>query len=363
MKLIKLELHRLLAINRIIFILVGCLLLKVLLVNLVPEMKDPRIKLSHRQYDYYLEILYGEDTEEKQQFILTEYDTFRALYESFSSMRELYDNGQLTDDEWSAFVEEYHSAEIRLPALTIFKEKLEEFQQVYPYDTIDPPQYFYDYGWKTYFTYLAFPDVLAVLSMLLLAVQVFGGDISMGAVNLLRSTRNGKEKLFLSRTVLCIFGSVVISAVHMAVEYVMFSLRMPLNDAAAPLYSLPNFAGVPFPTSIITGLLLAYLFRALGLCLIGLFVLYLSILLKNMVSTLCCTVAAVALPLLLNSLPDGAIAYTYTGFLTGGDIIKNYVNMANPLFCLLPLLVLLLISLLLFLSAKRVYQNGHFQDI
>lgn len=362
MKLIKMELHRLLAVNKVIFILVGCLLLKAVVLYLVPEMKDSRIQLSHKQYDYYLEILYGEDTEEKQQFITTEYDTFLALFESYGQMYEAHTVGELTDEAWSDYVEQYEVARIRLAALGIFKEKMEEFQQVYPYDAIDPPQYFYDYGWKTYFTYLAFPDVLAILSMLLLAVQIFGGDISTGAVNLLRSTRHGKQRLFLSRTALCVVSSVVLSAVHMAVEYLSFSLKMPLNDAGAPLYSLPNFAGVPFPTSIIKGLLLVYLFRTLGLCLVGLFVLYLSILLKNMVGTLCCTVAAVTLPLLLNSLPGGFIAYTYTGFLTGGDVIKNYVNMANPLFCLLPLLLLLLITVLLFFGAKRVYQNGHFQD-
>jgi len=363
MKLAKLELYRIFINNKGILLVLLSLLLKVATLAVIPELKDDRIKLSQRQYNVYMDDLYGTDNDEKQLFIATEYNTAKTLVEKFGEMSAAYDHGEITEAEWSEFyaLQDYYA--IRLPALSILYEKLTDFQQIESYEGIERPAYFYDYGWRTVFTYLAIPDILCILSAAVLAVQVFGNDIAHGSVNLLRTTKNGRKRLFTFRVSFCALSAAAVALVHTAAEILMFALRMPLNDIAEPLYSLPHFAGLPIPISIQTGLIALYAFRVFGVVCVTLLALALTIFLRGIVNTLASTLTLILLPILLRgTMPPSVVPYTHTGFLIGEDVMRNYTFLPNALYWVLPACALLAITLALLWTAGWAFRKSAFPD-
>ena len=54
MRLLKYELKKMMLMQKGVFLLLICFLLKVIFLCVFPEQKDPRIVLSQKQYDKYL---------------------------------------------------------------------------------------------------------------------------------------------------------------------------------------------------------------------------------------------------------------------------------------------------------------------
>jgi len=363
MKIFRLEWYRLFINHKGLLLVLLCLLLKLAALAVLPETKDARIRLSQRQYNLYMADLYGADNADKQAYIDTEYHTLKTLGEQYEAMQSAYQHGQITEDEWEAYNRDLRTVDVRLPAISIFYEKLVAFRQIESYEGISAPAYFYDYGWRAIFNWLALPDVLALLSVLIVAVQAFGSDIAQGSVNLLRVTRHGRERLFWQRTGMCALSAVVIALLHSGLELLMFVLRMSMNDAASPLYSLPHFAGIPIPVTIAQGLAVMYVCRIIGTCLLALLAMAFAILCKSIVNTLLGVTIITVVPFLFSNLPHGFVSFTYSGFLTGTEVVRHYAVFSNALFGLLPAGTLALATAIVLLAAMHRYTNGQFQDL
>ena len=94
------ELKKILFTHRGLWLLLVCLLLKLLFLWSFPEQKDPRIVLSQRQYDNYLAQLYGENTPEKANWILAEYEQCKQIKDMQQKMQDQYTRGEITEEAW-----------------------------------------------------------------------------------------------------------------------------------------------------------------------------------------------------------------------------------------------------------------------
>ena len=94
------ELKKALLNQKGIWILLVCLILKLVFLSAFPEQKDARILLSQKQYNKYLLQLHGEDTLEKSTWIIEEYEHFKEIKGMRSQMQEQFARGEISEEEY-----------------------------------------------------------------------------------------------------------------------------------------------------------------------------------------------------------------------------------------------------------------------
>ena len=310
MTLWRYELKKTLINQKGIWILLACLLLKIVLLAVFPEQKDGRILLTQRQYDKYLAQLQGENTPEKSDWILTEYADFQQTKGMYSNMQEVYSAGELAEEEWKAFTEAYTEAELKMNSAAIFAEKAEQFLE-HPSD-VPAAHYIYEYGWQSVYTLLQFPDVFLLFGVLLLTSLSLPSEHMSGMMPVLLGCRNGRRRLYLAKLGSLLTVCIVSCAVFGGIEWAAFQYRGWMNDGHVPLYSITIFAECALDLTLLEGYWLTQLVRLGGTILFAVLMFGLSVWIRSTTELLFAGLCLLAVPMLWDG---GAMLFTHSGLL------------------------------------------------
>lgn len=345
------ELKKSLFTHRGIWIILICILLKMLFLMFFPELKDSRIKLSQKQYDKYLEQLYGVNTSEKSSWILAEYENAKLIIEQRNSMQERYSLGEISEEEWLIYVETLNQAFISQNALTIFKEKTEQFaaQSV----DVAPAHYIYEYGWNTVYTLMRFPDIFLLLGLLIIAAQSFASESNSGMLPILLAARNGRHHLFVAKLVSLLSISIFAALLSGGLEFMVIVLRGWCNDGKAPLYSISAMRNCTLELSLMNGYLRCLITRSLTAILYAILSYSLSVWLKETANLCFVGVCIIVLPMLWNG---NAMLYTHSGLLRGSYWLRGLAT--TGVWVHLPLFVVAIYSVIFLSLAGKQYVKG-----
>jgi len=326
----RFELKKALINQKGIWILLVCLLLKLVVLSVFPEQKDSRIKLSQKQYDKYLVQLQGENTSEKSKWILAEYTNFNKILSDYSQMQEAYAAGGLTEAEWETYVKAYTEAELKINSATIFAEKAEQFD-AQPQE-LPPAHYIYEYGWQSVFTLLQFPDIFLLFGILLLTAQCFPAENQSGMMPVLLAARNGRKQLYMAKLGMLLTVCAVSCAVFSGAEWAVFHHAGWMNDSNVPLYSITIFAKYPLDMTLLQGYIQCLWVRLLAALAFTVLMFGLSVFLRSITESLFTGLCLLALPMLW----DGAVMlFTHSGLLRGTKMLQwqfeNGVSLWLPL--------------------------------
>ena len=325
------ELKKTLLNQKGIWVLLVCLVLKLIFLSAFPEQKDSRIVLSQKQYDKYLLQLHGADTPEKSAWILSEYAHFKEIKGMQSQMQEQFARGEISEEEWKRYTEELNLAELKLNSAAIFAEKAEQFSA--QKEELPPAHYIYEYGWQTVYALLQFPDVFLLFPLLLMAAQSFPAESMSGMLPVLLACRNGRRKLYRAKLLSLLTVCAVGCAVFGGLEWVVFTCRGWLNDAAAPLYSITVFAECPLALTLMQGYGLCLVVRLLAAMGLAVLILGISVWIRNTANLLFAGLCLLALPMLWSG---GAMLFTHSGLLRGTNMLlwlgKLEISLWLPVF-------------------------------
>lgn len=310
------ELKKTLINQRGIWILLACLLLKIVLLAVFPEQKDGRILLTQRQYDKYLAQLQGENTPEKSDWILTEYADFQQTKGMYSKMQEGYAAGELTEAEWKTFTEAYTEAELKMNSAAIFAEKAEQFLEQ-PTD-VPAAHYIYEYGWQSVYTLLQFPDVFLLFGILLLTSLSLPSEHQSGMMPVLLGCRNGRRQLYLAKLGTLLTVCIVSCALFGSMEWAAFQYRGWMNDGNVPLYSITIFAECTLDITLLEGYWLTQMVRLGGTVLFTVLMFGLSVWVRSTTELLFAGLCLLAVPMLWDG---GAMLFTHSGLLRGTKML------------------------------------------
>ena len=308
----KYELKKTLINQKGIWILLVCLLLKLVVLNVFPEQKDSRIKLSQKQYDKYLVQLQGENSPEKSEWILTEYANFKAILGQSEQMREAYAAGTISEEEWKSYGEAYAEAELKINSATIFAEKAEQFA-AQPQE-LPPAHYIYEYGWQSVFTLQKFPDIFLLFGILLLTAQCFPSENQSGMMPVLLAARNGRKQLYRAKLGMLLTVCAVSCAVFAGVEWAVFHHLGWMNDGNVPLYSITIFAKYPLDMTLLQGYIQCLWVRLLAALAFTVLMFGLSVFLRSITESLFTGVCLLGLPMLWDG---AAMLFSHSGLLRG----------------------------------------------
>lgn len=310
--MLRAELKKILFTQKTVWVLLLCLVLKIVFLSVFPEQKDERIVLSQKQYDKYLAQLYGEATAEKNEWIITEYETCKETLSRQEEMEGLYRSGELTDVEYRAYIEELSAANLHLNSAELFSEKAEQFQALSP--DLPTPHYLYEYGWKTVFWLLKFPDVFVLIPLLLLGAQCFSFESASGMLPVLLSAKHGRGRLYLTKLLALLLVALVSLPLFPLAEWAVFAARGWLNDASAPIQSVGIVKNCALSLSLRQGYLLTLLLRSAAAIFLCLFVFACSIRLQNAGKLLFFGLVLLSVPLLFAT---SLLLFTHSGLLCG----------------------------------------------
>ena len=312
----KYELKKTLINQKGVWILLVCLLLKLVVLSVFPEQKDSRIRLSQKQYDKYLVQLEGENSPEKSEWILTEYANFKAILGQSEQMQEAYAAGTISEEEWKNYGEAYAEAELKINSATIFAEKAEQFA-AQPQE-LPPAHYIYEYGWQSVFTLLQFPDIFLLFGILLLTAQCFPAESQSGMMPVLLAARNGRKQLYRAKLGMLLTVCAVSCAVFSGAEWVVFRHAGWMNDSNVPLYSITIFAECPLDMTLLQGYIQCLWVRLLAALAFTVLMFGLSVFLRSITESLFTGLCLLALPMLW----DGAVMlFTHSGLLRGTKML------------------------------------------
>ena len=327
MTLWRYELKKTLLNQKGVWILLACLVLKIILLAVFPEQKDSRILLTQRQYDKYLAQLQGENTPEKSDWILTEYAGFQQTKGQYGGMLEAYSAGELTEEEWKIFTEAYTEAELKMNSAAIFAEKTEQFLEQ-PAD-VPAAHYIYEYGWQSVYTLLQFPDVFLLFGILLLTALSLPSEYMSGMMPVLLSCRNGRRQLYLAKLGSLLTVCLISCAIFGGVEWAAFQYRGWMNDGHVPLYSVTIFAECTLDMTLLEGYWLTQLVRLGGTVLFTVLLFGLSVWVRSTTELLFAGLCLLLVPMLWDG---GAMLFTHSGLLRGTKMLLWQKSMGLKLW-------------------------------
>jgi len=282
--------------------------------------------------------------------------------------------GELTDQKVSELQAEYdalnHADDWEAQET---KSAFMEVYNQYYYAKENPSRRFLmdERGWNTLLTHDGV-NFLLVLCLLALCVPVFCGEYSCQMEQLLRSCRNGRERLAKHKLLTMTVTAMIVALLFQAVQCLTVGLTVGLSGLSYPLQSLSFFETSPYMLTIGQAYGIVVLCRVAGAAWLAVMTALLSVLCRKTVLTIFTGISVSLLPHLLGSsflkyvlpLPAGLLAGTgyLWGTLTEPRYNADYTEIRDVVifrgvapkeFCVLLGLFAVVLLILLFFTVQR----------
>ncbi len=271
-----------------LWIIAGFVLLKVILVFFSPYREDDVISRNKTQYFEYLSEYGGHLTHEKEQRILTEFDSINAAKSEKRNITNQFLKGRISDIEYSDQINELNKITDREDAfMKIFAQ--------YEYVSANPDrrEILYSSGWEILLAAES-PDLLLAALIVLLISQLFAREYETGMSQILLPTKNGRMSLCSKKLSVCLITTSSSTLLFMFIQ-IMFAAVIGLDNCHAGLESLEIFYNTPREINLLTALVFLCSVKLFGYCFFAVLVLLISAIAKRLLPTMCISFALIVI--------------------------------------------------------------------
>ena len=197
-------------------------------------------------YKEYMTTLAGEMTDEKLAYIEAERTRIDTAKANYNQMMADKNKGDITEEEYLAFLEEYNYANDRDTHFTRIENRRDYILGLQ--EEGKDAHFVYDTGWNTLFGQEF--DYLLYGLVLLLFAGVFANEIQGKTHPILKSTRKGRGRLFLAKYAAVLTLSTLLFAAFTAIDLsaALKTFDFPAWDA--PIQSITLFGDVASMTVV-----------------------------------------------------------------------------------------------------------------
>jgi hypothetical protein len=245
------------------------------------------LTVDEQAYRHYINILDTfDDNDGKFEFLVSEMDRIGKIYEMKDEIIAKRLNDEITSKEYGDYLDEYFTC---LSLKNGFIKTLNHADYIFTvYDeTGIEPQFIFDAGYLRLFG--SGMDIVCVVALMLL----FSGMISdeyygkYGAfANILRCAKNGRHKTFKAKFTVAVIISFVISAICVVIDFMFVLKNYGLPSMGSVLLSIEAFGGINADMLVWQYMTLFFIFKILGYAMLSCFILSVSGITKNNISTL-----------------------------------------------------------------------------
>jgi len=264
-------------------------------------------KENDKLWEEYMEIYGGEYTEEKYNNIINLRKELSAITSKEQQMRDAYDKGELTREEYGKYLSELSDAQALLEDYTRLREYANKLKDL---NAKGYKVYFiYDTGWKYLFKFSN--DVFLLAACAILPIFAFQTDRQNGFYPILRTMKKGRGKTFASKCASTLMASTFLAVLFSVVSLARILYNFPLTDATHSAVSL-SFYTLEGDGSIIGEAIKLLLIRILSADLASLTVLSLSAIIPSIALSGVISSVLLLIPDVLAELGYSSLLNTYT---------------------------------------------------
>lgn len=271
-KILKFELKKsILNIKTLIFLVV-MLLLKLILafVNIPQTGKN----IDEKLYKKVISKMPGGYTQEKRDFVEERLEYFSDIKDE-KTIEYNYYLGKYTDEEYREIKNDSLIAEKMIPVYSYIREKYNYYYEKYPDGRL-----FYDLDVQKYIASIGM-EFTAIIFIAYIICNIFYNDYRCKTDVLIKTSYNGRKKLFRCRILITMSVVVVVSLVSLLFDYVIKSRLFDINFYSYSIKSIMEMSGFAYDISIGNAILLINIAKFIYMIIFSLIMIGLSKALKN----------------------------------------------------------------------------------
>ena len=164
--------------------------------------------------------------------------------------------------------------------------------------------------------------------ILILAISnVFCAEYQNGMIRIIKSTKNGRSKLFLTKALICHISAILVAAATYVPLSVTFAARYKISDWSAPIQSIKLFENVQYSISIMGAAAVSIVCLAATVFAVTNVVLLLSQLVKKQNLTIILSLLLLVLPLIFGYLSVNIVQmFSTLGGFTMFSVFASYAS-------------------------------------
>lgn len=256
-------------------------------------------KVRMKVYRYYIHQLEGDYTDEKHAWLLSERDRYQDVLQNKDTYEEQYYRGEIEPSVYRQFLDETKEADARLGTLEYLIEKSIYLGQLQ--EDSDKVSYFYDLDINDYIENMGV-NIIVILLIMVLTVHIFGEDESCGTCSMVKSSKDGRQKVFRARIWCTLLLSAIIGVVFSVAEWITKSQTYQLGDGSQDIRCLASMRESNLAMSIREYLILCIGTRIVSAIFFAIIVMGITLLVKNVISDYVIALAVAYLPYLLKEI-------------------------------------------------------------
>ena len=237
---------------------------------------SPDLSYSDNRYKEYMELLEGEPTDEKAEYIYQQLSYMDEIIGNEQLIRQKYAKGEITATEYNDYQIEYYKCLDELPILQRVNEQYNRCVSLRAagYHTI----LIYDTGWILYLTRSA--DYLLIIILVLLLAGIVSYESESGILPIIRTTVNGRINLLYKKYLVAVFGCIIGWFISEVIPAFYCYANYYLPKGSISIYSV-NYNLGDIDITINQYVILTLLVHLLGILILGMFTTSLSLLIKR----------------------------------------------------------------------------------
>ena len=246
----------------------------------------------------YLQKLEGEYSEEKQAYLEKESERLGEIISKESEMATARENGEITDEAYSAYLKERYAADYRQQAVTNLLAKADRLDEKFEMNGV-LGSFLYDTGYNKYMSRGA--DYLLLLFLLLFCSRFYLAEQEKRSTEspmyaLVQATRNGRGKLLWKKLLVNFTFVTAAFALFKGIDLYFFLSRYPLPLWDAKLFSISRYGGAPIGMTVRGYFILTLALSYVGVLLLSLLAFLAAVRLKRTVITYAAEAAVLFIP-------------------------------------------------------------------
>ncbi len=267
-------------------------------------------------YRSYTELLYGEPTADKEQYILSEKTRLDGIWDRKTEMDELYRNDDITLDEYIEFNNEYSAALGQIGAFAKIYDKYEYFKTL----NGKTPWYFYDLDTADFLCKYG-TDILFVLFLVIFGLRFWDYDRLCGCLLSVAAQPIDKVKLVRIKCSVLLTVALIGGVLSFGTDIIIFCQRCGISALSMPICSMEEFAGCEYNVTVLGYMLSVFFIRTVWSMVLCVMLCLIHKLLANMYACVAISAAVILLPMTLYSqLPEPLCTILIGSQLTGSAI-------------------------------------------
>lgn len=271
-KILKFELKKsILNIKALIFLAV-MLLLKVILafVNIPQTGKN----IDENLYKKVISEMPGGYTQEKRDFVEERLEYFSDIKDK-NAIEYNYYLGKYTDEEYREIKNDSLIAEKMIPVYSYIREKYNYYYEEYPDGRL-----FYDLDVQKYIASIGM-EFTAIIFIAYVVCNIFCNDYRCRTDVLVKTSYNGRKKLFGCRMLITMSVVVVLSIVSLLLDYLIKSRLFDINYYNYSIKSIMEMSGFTLDISVGNAILLINITKFIYMIIFSFILIGISRVLKN----------------------------------------------------------------------------------